>query len=168
MALLLVLVLAVSSAGFAQVKKVGERSAVVEQNKFLGLGDYAGTPTVKFWFTKDFSGEIGLSFNSGSGNARTFDSQFTILGKGDFNIFKAGPVGFHAGASLSFTSQSINGTTNTFIVGAYLGATAFLHPTFSVTADLYPISYTSISAPNNQSASYITVGAAALGAHYYF
>jgi len=158
-----VLLIISTSIAFAQVRSSAKVASAYPK---IGLGLYGGMPALKMNLSDVFSLRFGLSLSTQSGDARNYDSAFSFLMGGDYNIFKIRNVDIHVGGFIQYSSVS-PGSVSYFTLGGEWGVEAVITPNFSVGLDLYPLTFTSISA-GGVSATSLDLGSGVLSAYYYF
>lgn len=148
-AMAVVMALVIASAGLA-APAASTASAAGDANK-VSWGFVAGTPTVQYNFTKDFSGQAGFIYTSGGGATNT-----AFLVEGSYSLMKAGSNDITLGGMYQAPASGIS------VISFTCGAKTYLNSNLELQLLLFPISITSAGG-----GSTTTIGGATIGAHLY-
>ncbi|MFA5104340.1 MAG: hypothetical protein WC527_04120 [Candidatus Margulisiibacteriota bacterium] len=119
----------------------------------IGIGFDNNFAAMKF-FTDTYTGSIGLNFSSTSANNAS-TTTFGIGGKFAFNL-TGGSVPTHAGGGISYFNLGNNASAFQFM--ALYGAETTIADKLNVGFDIYPVSFTSVSANNANQSTFSLLG----------
>lgn len=153
-AMAIVMALVIASAGFA----APAASSASDANK-TSWGFIAGTPTIQYNFTKDFSGQFGFTYTSASGGSTT-----TFLVEGSNTLMNVGSNDFTLGGLLTY--GSFGGGTS-WTANFTCGVRNKLNSNVELQFLIYPIAISNTSFGGASSSTTSILGGATIGAHLY-
>ena len=109
----------------------------------MGIGmQIGGTPTIKYFFTKDFAAEGGLGLTSSAGA-----STMGLMGRGLWTLSSRENVSLYAGGGLNYSSVPAGAVTiSTFTFTGIVGIevpVSILSPSITLSVEIYPLSFSS-------------------------
>lgn len=130
-------------------------------NDNLGFGFYGTVPTVKYGFTSDLSGQIGMSVSKVSVSGQS-DATTTFLLQGDNVFLRLGDVNLKFGGFLSV----LHDPSNSAILAGTIGVEKRISPNLNLGFDIIPVSLS--SAGRGSSTIFGILSGTVISAHFYF
>jgi len=146
---------AVSSAAILKAPKdVAKSAAISGDSGKMGVGFSGGTPTLRYNFSDDSSGQLGIGFTSSAGS-----SVFSLLLAGDKDVMVISGNTVNMGGVFTTTSGAGSSWTAAFTCGVETK----LNQSLVLELKVWPISYTSIG----NTSIFSLLNTATVGAHIY-
>ncbi len=158
----LLIVFMLASSSFAQPEEfTSSEFGSGDYSENLGFGFYGTVPTVKYGFTPDISGQIGLSVSKVSVSGQS-DATTTFLVEVDNVFMRFGDVNLKFGGFLSV----IHDSSNSAVLAGTIGAEKRISPNLNLSFDIVPVSLS--SAGRASSTVFGILSGTVISAHFYF
>ncbi|MCX5749267.1 MAG: hypothetical protein NTZ10_03370 [Candidatus Saganbacteria bacterium] len=121
----------------------------------LGVGFYGGTPTLRYNFSNDARGQLGVGFASAAGT-----SVFTLLLAGDVDVTKISGNEVNIGGIFNLTSATGG---STWTAAFTCGVDTKINQSLVLELKVWPVSVTSLA----NTTTFSIFNTATIGAHLY-